>query len=153
MMEKKMQPWLHSFAPHTSLGLVLRSRYRGTEGWDTCSSSRQNYVTLKSLRPILGLQVVASSQREPFPGERLQKVQSQYPLPQLQLARKGKLIDLHQGRFAEAILPFVPAGRGAGCTSQITDAYSRMVRSVENLAIDAADWMLNAFHLALSLNT
>jgi len=41
-------------------------------------------------------------------------------------------------------------GRGEGLQPQMTPAYSEMVRSVENLAMDDAAWMLSLHHLAWS---
>jgi hypothetical protein len=42
------------------------------------------------------------------------------------------------------------AGRSMGATPQIFEAYSVMVRSVENLPEQAADWMLILSHLGRS---
>mmetsp|Transcript_71304 Transcript_71304/g.189618 ORF Transcript_71304/g.189618 Transcript_71304/m.189618 type:complete len:82 (+) Transcript_71304:21-266(+) len=41
-------------------------------------------------------------------------------------------------------------GRGEGLQPQMTSEYSVIVRSVENLAIEDAAWMLRLHHFALS---
>merc|ERR1711976_15830 len=53
------------------------------------------------------------------------------------------------GALASA-LDKVVIGRFDSMTSQITSAYSRIVRSVENFAIDVAASMLNLHHFCLS---